>query len=286
MNVPKRGLRTVVTIIQCRRAVLPHIFIRYALPAMRRVFPGQIDVVLVQHRVDASGDNTRLESLRSGTAGLERVRRYTENGMYEGAEILAHEIVHRPYPSIPSYHLAVEAALSRQADFHVWLEDDALIYDLACGRWDELLGPREVGVYNRFHALNTAYLVTRRRFAERIVGKLSRYDEWHQGTRLEVYLRQSMRTSRVYLERSAATRYHHHEYLHASLRYVAEAVRQIAPDAVHLLDEDFGAGASELSPHTAEERAAHARKDVARGMNRLRAAKAALIHLAYRALGR
>ena len=132
---------------------------------MRAVFPGRIDVVLVQHRADASGQNRRLESLRLPRAGLERVRRYTDEGMYEGAEILPHTIVHRPYPSIPSYHLAVEAALGRRADFHVWLEDDALIYDLACGQWHGQFGPREVGVYNDFHALNSADLVTRRSFA-------------------------------------------------------------------------------------------------------------------------
>lgn len=283
---PTKPLRAVVTIVQYCRAVLPHIFIRHVLPAMRAVFPGQIDVVIVQHRADASGENHRLASLRASSRGMDRVRRYTAEGMYEGAEIVPHEIVHRPYPSIPSYHLAVQAALARNADFHVWLEDDALIHDLACGRWDELLGPREVGVYTRFHALNSAYLVTRRRFAERIVGPLSQYQDWHQGKRIEVFLRRSLRTSRVYLDPSSATRYHAIEHPNAGLRYVVEVVRRIAPDAIHLLDDDFGPGTSVLPPHTAAERAAHAAKDGKRPMDRVRAAKARVIQHAYRAIGR
>lgn len=279
-------LRAVVTIFQCRRAVLPHIFIKYALPRMQAVFPGQLDCVLIQHRVDASGGNKRMESLKNGSEGFERVRQFTSEGRYEGAEVISHEIVHKPYPSIPSYHLGVQAALDRNADFHLWLEDDALVYDPDCARWDDLLGPREVGVYWRFHELNSAYLLTRRSFAERIVGPLSRYEQWKPQSRIEAFLRRSLRTSRAHLEYSHATRYHNHEYPYAGLRYLAAKVRELAPEAAPLLDLEFGPGTAELAEVTPEEFAAHDAKAGASWMDRLRAFRIGLVEATYRSLGR
>jgi len=283
---PASSLRAVVTILQCRRAVLPHIFIKYALPKMQASFPGKLECVLIQHRVDASGGNPRLETLKNGTGGFELVRQFTEEGRYQGAEILAHDIVHKPYPSIPSYHLGVKAALDRGADFHVWLEDDALIYDPECGAWDQLLGPREVGVYWRFHELNSAYLLTRRSFAERIVGPLSDYARWTPRSRIEAFLRRSMRTSRTHLNYSYATRYHNHEYPYGGLKYVAAKVRDLAPEAAPLLDLDFGPGTSVLPEITAAEFAAHEAKAGARLMDRMRAFKIGLWESTYRARGR
>jgi hypothetical protein len=283
----RRPLRAVVTIIQCRRAVLPHIFVRYVLPLMRERFQGEMSCVIVQHRADARGGNRRLESLKQGTKGLDLVRRFTEEGRYDGAEIIGHEIVHKPYPSIPSFHLGVKAALERDADFHLWLEDDALIVDPDCGRWDELLGPREVGVYNTFHALNPAYLLTRRCFDERILEPLSRYQDWRESSRFEVFLRNKMRTSRVYFDRSYATRNHYHAYPYAGLRYVAERVRTLAPEAAHLLDLDFGPGVSELPAITPDELAAHYEKEKhKRFVDRMRGLQSNLIEAYYRAQGR
>lgn len=280
-------MRAVVTIIQCRRAVLPYIFVRHVFPKMRAWFGGRMDVVIIQHRADARGGNRRLESLKQGTKGLELVRQFTEEGRYEGAEIIGHEIIHKPYPSIPSFHMGVKAALDRNADFHLWLEDDALIVDPECCRWDERLGPREVGVYNTFHALNPAYLLTRRSFDARIVGPLSRYEDWRESSRFEVFLRRKMRTSRVHFDRSYATRNHYHVYPYAGLRYVAERVRQLAPEDAHLLDLDFGPGASELPAVTPEELAAHYAKDRKKGfMDRMRGLKAGFFDATYRAIGR
>lgn len=282
-----RDLKAVVTINQCRRAVLPHIFVRYVLPMMQERFPGEMSCVIVQHRTDASGGNSRLTSLSEDDGGLERVRRFTEEGYYEGAEIITHDVVHKPYPSIPTIHLGVKAALDRGADFQLWMEDDALIIDPHCGRWDELLGAREVGVYNTFHALNSAYLLTRRSFSERIVKPLSQYKDWRESSRLEVYLRRQMRTSRVYFDRSFAIRNHYHTYPYASLPYVVERVRAIAPEAVHLLDLDFGEGTSKLPNITPEEHALYYKKDRNKSfMEWIRTAKVELIEAYYRVLGR
>ena len=279
-------MKAVVTIIQSRRAVLPYIFVRHALPRMRASFPGHIEAVIIQHRADASGGNPRLESLSSGNDKLELVRQWTSEGRYEGAEIIPHEIVHPPYPSIPSYHLGVQAALDRDADFHVWLEDDALIHDPECGAWDALLGVSEVGAYRRFHHLNTAYLVTRRAFAERIAPQLADYASWNPQSRAEAFLRSNLRTSRTYLNPAYATRYHHREYPYTGLRYVVQAVRALAPNDVSLLDLDFGPGCADLAPVTPEEMARHARADGAKPIDRLWRLRTAVVERLYRTFGR
>ncbi|MGD8862913.1 MAG: hypothetical protein PVI30_23065 [Myxococcales bacterium] len=264
-------MKAVVTILQCRRVALPHVMARYVVPRMRETFPGEVELVIIQHRADASGGNARLETNRAGTADerLALVRRWTEEGRYEGAHIVPHEINHPPYPSIPSTHLSVREALDRDADFHLWLEDDALVDDTDCDRWDALLGGTEVGVYRRFQHLNSAFLLTRPSFDRRIVDKLGDYGFWNPRSRLEVELRRNMRTRRTYLPMRHAVRYHHRYYPYTGLRYVVQRVREIAPEALPLLDEDFGPGTAELPPVTAEEMRQHEAADGARPLDRL-----------------
>lgn len=257
-------MKAVVTIVQCRRAVLPHIFVAHVLPKLRELFPGEIEAVIIQHRSAVAQGGTALESLQGGGEKLELVRRWTAEGRYAGAEIIGHTIDHPPYPSIPSYHLAVKAALERAADFHLWLEDDALVFDRDCARWPELLGGREVGVYRPFAHLNSAYLLTRPSFDRRIVGLLADYRRWTWRRRIEPFLRSQLRTKRAYLERSHAVRYHHRYYPYTGLRYVVDAVRSLAPAAVPLLDLDFGPGCADLPPVSAAEMRAHAAGEGAR----------------------
>lgn len=279
-------MKAVVTILQCRRAVLPHLFVKHVLPRMRQWFPGPVDCVIVQHRVDASGGKTALESLAQGSAGIATVREWTAAGRYAGAEIIGHEIIHRPYPTVPGYHLAVAAALERGADYHLMLEDDAIVIDPECGRWDERLGRSEVGVYRRFHEINTAYYVARASFDRRIVARLADYRAFTWKRRMEPFLRSQLRTSRAYLEPSYAVRYHHREYPYTGLRYVVDRIRALAPEDVPLLDVDFGPGCADLPPVTPEEQRQHAARDGARWVDRLRRLRAGAVQAAYRAMGR
>jgi hypothetical protein len=253
-------MKVVVTITQCRRAVLPWIFVEYVLPEMRRLFPGTVEAVIIQHRADASGGNTGLESLQHGSVeyGLALVRRWTAEGRYAAADIVAHDIVHRPYPSIPSYHLAVREALARNADFHLWMEDDALVFDRQCGQWDRILGGTEVGCYRRHSAhLHSAYLLTRPSFDHRILLPLADYERWSWRHRIEPFLRQHQRTRRTLLRRHYAVRYHHRYYPYTGLRYVVDALREIAPGAAPLLDLDFGPGCADLPPVSVSEMRRH-----------------------------
>ena len=49
-------MNAVVTIFQFRRAVLPYLFLRYCYPAMKKAFPGSLDVWIIQDTGLAEGD--------------------------------------------------------------------------------------------------------------------------------------------------------------------------------------------------------------------------------------
>ena len=184
---------------------------------------------------------------------MDVVRSWTEQGRYAGATIVSHQVNHLPYPSIPGMHLCAQAALERGADFHLWLEDDALVFDQESQLWPDKFRGREVGAYRDFHHLNSAYLVTRPSYDERLERRLRDYSWWTPDRRLESVMRQTMRTKRVYLPEHFAVRYHHRYYPQTGLRYVTDAVRKWAPEALDLLDVDFGPGAAELPAVTPEE---------------------------------
>jgi hypothetical protein len=82
-------------------------------------------------------------------------------------------------------------------------------------------------------------------------------------------MRETMRTQRAYLEPRFAVRYHHRYYPYTGLRYVVEAVSRWAPEAVDLLDVDFGPGTSKLPPVTPEEFQQHAAQAGAKFMDRV-----------------
>lgn len=194
---------------------------------------------------------------------MARVRAWTEDGKFEGATIVQHDVVHRPYPSLPSVHLGVEHALNRGADFHLWLEDDALVLDRSCPMWTELLEGREVGVYPPTpQHLHTAFLVTTPPFDRRILPQLADYQAWDwKKRRLEQWLRRQLKTPRAYLPRHSAVRDHQRTYPYTGIRYVVDFLRGFAPEAIDLLEVDFGTGLRDLPPVSHEEMRTDALKE-------------------------
>ncbi|NJK88217.1 MAG: hypothetical protein HC923_01700 [Myxococcales bacterium] len=228
--------------------MLPYFFVRYALPQMRVVFPGTIEAVIVRHVRAPRMAGNFLDTNATDAAWDARVEDWTKEGRFEGAEIVTHEIQNPTYPSIPTFHLACRAALERDADFHLWIEDDALVCDLDCATWPERFGSRELGVYRYFSEINAAFFVTRRSYDARIVEGLSRYEGWTKQRRIERYFRESLRGPRVYLDPARAVRTHRNDFPFTGPRFVAEMVRNLAPDEAHLLDLELGPGASQLPP--------------------------------------
>jgi hypothetical protein len=272
-------LKLVVTILQARRVVMPYIFVKHALPRMRAAFPGEIEVVLVQHRSlpDAQRADPFLETTKTDPAWGRRVVEWTDAGKFAGADVVTHEIHNPNYPSIPTFHRACAEALARRADFHLWLEDDALVCDESCGRWPEIFGDREMGVYRYFSEVNAAFFVSRPGFDERALPGLARYERWTKDERIERYLRRQLRTPRAHLNPAHAVRSHRNPFPYTGVRFVAEMVRRIAPEDAHLLDIELGEGTSRLDPVSQRELAWLWVRDWARPIELARRAKNTLI---------
>jgi hypothetical protein len=233
-------MKALVTLLQCRRVVLPYIFLRYALPRMREVFPGELEVLLIQHQA-RNQSRSRLRSQRLGKEREHLVEQWTAEGRYAGAEIRRHDLWHAPYPSIPSYHIAVQAALERRVDFHLYLEDDALVLDPNCGRWDELMGSAEVGVYRpRTHIINSSWFVARPSFDQRILPGLSRYWWWRRSSRIESWFKRRLRGEPAIFAESYAVKNHYREHPFTGMRFVVDRLTELCPAEVDLLEIDFG----------------------------------------------
>ncbi len=242
-------MKALVTILQCRRVVCPHLFVRYALPQMRARFPGDLEVVLIQHEAKTQ----RFSRLQSAKLPAERERlvsEWTHGGRYDGARVLRHSEWHEPYPSLPSMQFAAEQALAARADFHVWLEDDALLLDESCARWDEQLGSAELGVYRSSdEIINTAWFVSRPSFDRRILPGLRRRWAWRRFSRLEPWLRKKTTHVPAQLEPHFATREHHQVYPYTGMNWLVAKVAELCPDQLELLTLDFGDKASEAIAH-------------------------------------
>jgi hypothetical protein len=155
-------MKILVTILQCRRVALPFLFIRYSLPMMRSAPGCSVHVHLIQHEYLLDNINAH-ETSKLPRSKQQVVAEWTDAGRYAGAIITRHAEQFSQYPSIPSRRIAVEFAACHDHDLHLWLEDDAFVYDEACGNWSDTMGTSLIGAYreNAFGYVNTAHYVCR-----------------------------------------------------------------------------------------------------------------------------
>jgi len=100
---------------------------------MREVFPGSLELYHVHHNSNVK--DTQLHSSKFlGESHLDNVRRFIAEGRYPEANIIEHSKTNMELPLIPSVMLAAQTALERDADLHLWIEDDAIVFDLECWR--------------------------------------------------------------------------------------------------------------------------------------------------------
>jgi hypothetical protein len=136
---------------------------------MRAIFPGEIKVFIIQHTRQGVANVKHLDSNRLINYSLEDVADWTKRGMYSEATIIDNHTWNPDDPALQSFIIGMETSLKEKADFHVWLEDDALLCDLECDKWPELLKDKEVGVYYKNNIVNPAFLVTKQSFDEKIL---------------------------------------------------------------------------------------------------------------------
>ncbi len=103
---------------------------------------------------------------------VKSVEEYIRQGKFKNARILSHEQTTAGWPALHSVKLAANCLGSSGCyDFHLWMEDDAIIYDTDCDQWATILGSADVGLYrntDKKQMINTAYLLSTPEFDHRI----------------------------------------------------------------------------------------------------------------------
>jgi hypothetical protein len=242
-------MKAVVTIFQYRRAVLPYLFMRHCYPVMKAAFPGAFDVWIIQDTGLAKG-SVHTSSKVYSEAKQDLVAKWTDAGRYAGATIVRHDEPLDPrYPQLlPSYRIGMEIALRERADFHLWLEDDAIVLDRECGQWGDLLAGRDAGVYQRVQNICPALFVSTPAFDERLLpivrdrnvnGIHQPFDD-AQGWRpsvgeIEYYTTWACKTERTLLNPASVARVHTRPESHKLFQFV----KKIAPHEAGLLNIDF-----------------------------------------------
>jgi hypothetical protein len=142
----------------------------------------------------------------------------------------------------------MEIALREQADFHLWMEDDAIVLDRDCGRWGNLLSGKNAGVYRPTQHICAAYFVSTPAFDTRLLPIIRdrNVDGIHQPFAetgawrprigdVEYYTTWACQGERTLLNPASAGRVHCRPASHELVQFV----RKIAPHEVGLLNIDF-----------------------------------------------
>jgi hypothetical protein len=229
-------MKVVATIFQCKRVSMPYFFIKYCVPKMKELSGFDFEIYLIQH-------TTPVEHfcLASTSLNGENVKKFTDEGKFDGAHIIQHSTNNKECPPYPSYKIGVETALKEKADLHIWLEDDALIFDKNIKRWTEI---EDVGTYSEWRFIPVRHTITTRSFDERMLNKLNT-EKWNAGAwnngpvfgHPEYFMTECCK-KRLYLSDQHITFYHESEGWHIPVRM--DFLRRFVPESeLKYLDLDF-----------------------------------------------
>jgi len=248
----------IITILQNKRVALPYIFGKYAFPVMQKLFPGKLILYHIFH--DVNFKNAKLASNQQlGQKHLQHVRQFVKEYKFTNALIYQHTKTSTEAPALPSIKLALQVASDENADIHLWMEDDAIVFDPNCNTWFTTLANGDVGLYrdtNQKEMINLAYFLSTREFDNRFALMLEEYKkhmslpsnkgEWEtyrkHGSQIE---HTAWRASRkpVLLNSNCAFRHHPYETYRRTRKDVEEWLQKIFPhitlEDIKLLETDF-----------------------------------------------
>jgi hypothetical protein len=251
-------MKCVITILQNKRVAMPYIFGTYSLPMMRARFNGEIKLYHIFHA--SNGLRSQMTSnLLLGPEKVEQTAQFIKEGHYKNATIVSHKKTSAKWPTLPSLRIAVKIALKEKADFHLWLEDDAIVYDKDCDTWATTLGSADVGLYmqtDKKQLINTAYFLSTREYDERFARSLQEYDrnmsisankqKWGKyaghGSLIEHVAWRAARKP-IFLGPDKAYRHHPHPTFTKTgtmvRKWLKETIPGISPVHLSLLKRDF-----------------------------------------------
>lgn len=168
-------MKCIITYLQCKRAVLPYLFGKYCFPKMKEAFPGDMELYHIHHNIHQN--DTQLSTSTLDESHLNLVNDFIKNGMYPHANIIQHNDTNRELAFIPSVIRASQIAIENNADLHLWIEDDAIVYDPLCWQWPERVGC-PIGTYRntpRQKMVVCAYFISRLPFDQDLIPVLRAY---------------------------------------------------------------------------------------------------------------
>jgi hypothetical protein len=251
-------MRCVITIIQNKRIALPYIFNKYCLPMYKKCFRGDVKLFHIFH--NCHGNQGALYSNASmGEGHVRKVMKFIKDKQFPEAKIIEHNTVSKEWPALPSYKLAIDVAIREKADFHLWMEDDAIIYDRNCNTWALTLGSGDIGLYrdtDKKEMVNIAYFLSTNEYDRRLKRLMH---EFYKGVEIPSNLgnwgnyagkgslieHMAWRASRkpILLERYKAYRHHPHKAHNVTGTMVKEWLKKTIPDIskqdLWLLNLDF-----------------------------------------------
>ena len=242
-------MKAIVTIFQCKRVVLPYIFTRYCYPIMKDIFPGKMELNIIQHVGGfTSVPLTHLVTSHLNNSKLELVQKWTEAGRYDGANIIQHKEKWPLYPHMPSFKHGVELAVKGKFDYHLWLEDDALVLDENCDKWSEYIPDGSIATCNSSKIVCVAHFLSTLGFDKKVLPIVSDKDIWRLGGsnfkkdgslkpwRVEARFAIEAGDNRVLLK---AKRARMHKNKVENRQRVLDLIKYVAPGEEHLLALDF-----------------------------------------------
>lgn len=154
-----------ITYLLNKRSSLPNIFEKYSLPVFQKYYSTKL--TYIHHNIHIS--DPKLESNREDESGLLRVREFLST-----REHISHKEINPELYLLPSCKIA----LSLTEELHLWLEDDAIVYDPLCYLWKDLMKDSEVGLFRHTSDMfNCAFLLTKKEYDDRLLGELENYKD-------------------------------------------------------------------------------------------------------------
>ncbi len=220
---------------------------------MEKKIGKKIEVHLVQHNFPINLKSRMATSLYP-TEREQLVQNWTAEGKYGDSIITRHQIQNLPDPALPSWQIGFKHAINSDADFFLWLEDDAFVYDESCDLWPTLLQDVLVGSYrSEPHGyIRNAHYVCARQFVEKFIPVLENTSSWNihksifsdeknkilnkDAPRMESALTKHAGSEWVKLNSSYAGRYSSKT---EGRKYLFNLLKKVCPDELDLIFLDF-----------------------------------------------
>lgn len=176
-------MRLLVAISQSKRVVLPHLFLKYSLPAIQKVV--QADALVAQHLYSSKAAQSvkcYYETRKMPERHFGTVRQWIREEKFAPAQLVQTTEYRGAYPSLHNWQKILTQA--QQYDYTLVLEDDAFLYEENCQQWFDLVASKQLGAFENFEKqgiplVKSAWVLFGREFVEGILPHFMDWKNWN-----------------------------------------------------------------------------------------------------------